>query len=385
MIISHIRLKNWRNFRTVDHDLGYRMFLFGANASGKSNLLDAFRFLRDIARPDGGGLQNAINLRGGISKIRCLAARADPKVELEVHLADEPGSAPTWQYLLSLKQEPRGYRGTVVAREVVRHAGNPQPLLERPDKNDERDRKRLMQTHLEQIGANQDFRDIADFLASISYMHLVPQMLRHPETVRRPSGDDPFGANFLERLARTPEGRRTRMLKRIEVALQSTVPQLQNLSFKTDPMGAPHLEAIYKHWRPDAGRQSEEEFSDGTLRLIGLLWSLLEQKTLLLLEEPELSLHSAVVTRLPGLFWRTLGKSHVQVLISTHSGEMVSDQSVGPAEVILLEPHAEGTKTTLASDLGDVNSMIEDGMPLGEAVIPRTAPEHVNQLNLFHE
>ncbi|MBW2741826.1 MAG: AAA family ATPase [Deltaproteobacteria bacterium] len=91
MIISHIKMKNWRNFRNVDTPLGRRMFLVGANASGKSNFLDALRFLRDIAKTEGGGLQRAVSERGGISKIRCLAARKEPQVEIEIHLAESHG------------------------------------------------------------------------------------------------------------------------------------------------------------------------------------------------------------------------------------------------------------------------------------------------------
>ncbi|MBC2694921.1 MAG: AAA family ATPase [Desulfobacteraceae bacterium] len=79
MIISQIKMKNWRNFRNVDTPLGRRMFLVGANALGKSNFLDALRFLRDIAKTEGGGLQRAVSERGGISKIRCLAARKEPQ------------------------------------------------------------------------------------------------------------------------------------------------------------------------------------------------------------------------------------------------------------------------------------------------------------------
>ncbi|MBF2753804.1 MAG: AAA family ATPase, partial [Gammaproteobacteria bacterium AqS3] len=54
MYISRVQLKNWRNFVEVDVPLCPRQFLVGPNASGKSNFLDVFRFLHDIANPDGG-------------------------------------------------------------------------------------------------------------------------------------------------------------------------------------------------------------------------------------------------------------------------------------------------------------------------------------------
>ena len=91
MIVSHLHIKNWRNFQRVDVELRERQFIVGANASGKSNLLDVFRFLRDIAKTEGGGLQKAVKDRGGISKIRSLAARRDPEIAIEVHLAEASG------------------------------------------------------------------------------------------------------------------------------------------------------------------------------------------------------------------------------------------------------------------------------------------------------
>lgn len=53
VIISRIVLKNWRNFRSIDIRLTERVFIVGPNAAGKPNLLDAVRFLRDIAKPGG--------------------------------------------------------------------------------------------------------------------------------------------------------------------------------------------------------------------------------------------------------------------------------------------------------------------------------------------
>ena len=91
MIINRLIAKNWRNFQQIDVRLSERQFIIGANASGKSNLLDLFRFLRDIVKAEGGGFQKAVKDRGGISKIRSLAARRDPEVTIEIHLADDAG------------------------------------------------------------------------------------------------------------------------------------------------------------------------------------------------------------------------------------------------------------------------------------------------------
>src|SRR6476620_9884998 len=108
MIISRLGLRNWRNFRSADLALTQRVFIVGPNASGKSNLLDSIRFLRDVAKP-GGGLQRAISQRGGLSKIRCLAARREPDVEIEVGLS-EPDSDLLWRYKIGIRQQVRGYR-----------------------------------------------------------------------------------------------------------------------------------------------------------------------------------------------------------------------------------------------------------------------------------
>ena len=118
MIVSHIKLKNWRNFRSVEVPLGRRMFLVGPNASGKSNFLDAMRFLRDIAKSEGGGLQKAVSERSGISKIRCMATRKEPQVEIEVHLAESQGQKPVWKYGVGIKQETRGLRQPFVFYET---------------------------------------------------------------------------------------------------------------------------------------------------------------------------------------------------------------------------------------------------------------------------
>lgn len=381
MIISRIRLKNWRNFRSVDVALSDRVFLVGPNACGKSNFLDALRFLRDLAS-DGGGLQKAIRDRGGLSKIRCLSARWYPDVEIEVYLSENELVQPTWSYSVGIKQRKGGQNEPVLSYERVCKKG--QQLINRPDPADEKDSLRLTQTYLEQINANAEFREISNFFESILYLHLVPQLLRHPDAFSGPSiQGDPFGRSFLERVIKTPEKTRRSRLKKIEDALKIAVPQLKQLTDVKDEMGIPHLEAVYEHWRPGAGKQREDQFSDGTLRLIGLLWSLLESDSLLLLEEPELSLNSSIIAKLRALIFRLQKTKKRQVIMTTHSGDLLSDASIAGEEVLLMTPTAEGTQVEDASSIEEIRILLEGGLTIADAVLPLTTPAQVEKLSLF--
>lgn len=383
MIVIHLNVKNWRNFRSVDVDLRERQFIVGPNASGKSNFLDVFRFLRDIAKTEGGGLQKAIKDRGGVPKVRSLAARKDPEIAIDISLAEGVGQPVVWRYALGIRQDPRGRRLPLVAYERVWH-GETQ-VLDRPHLDDERDPQQLTQTYLEQIGANADFREVARFLQAITYLHLVPQLLRHADQIQgRIIEDDPFGQAFLERIAKSTEKRQKSRLRIIEDALQIAVPQLQQLRFVRDKdSGRPHLEALYSHWRPNAGWQREDQFSDGTLRLIGLLWSLLEEDSMLLLEEPEQSLNAAIVAQLAPVIHRVQKRRRRQVLISTHSDDLLSERGIDGREVLMLTPAAEGTEVQVAAEVADVRALLEAGFSAGEAVLPRSNPARAEQLSFI--
>lgn len=379
MIISHIELYSWKNFRKANADLAERMFLVGPNASGKSNFLDALRFLRDLAVP-GGGFQRAVGERGGVSKIRCLAARQDPDVGITVTLSN--GGGVEWKYEIKFGQETSGYRRPILKREVVYKNG--ECILERPDDDDKKDTDRLTQTALEQIIQNARFREIAQFFEKISYFHLVPQIIRGSRDWAALSKQaEAYGYNFLERVAKTPEKTRDARLRRILKALQVAVPQLENLALKNDENGVPHLIGSYTHWRQKPAKQNEESFSDGTLRLLGLLWALQEGDGLLLLEEPELSLHSGVVRRLPGLLYRLQREKRRQIFLSTHSFEMLSDPGIQGTEILLLTPDQEGTQVKSAAADPEIRAILEAGLSPADVVIPHTEPKTLNQLEMF--
>jgi len=382
MLITQLRLKNWRNFKQVNIPLRSRTYVIGANATGKSNLLDVFRFLRDLCKPAGGGLQQAVEERGGLTKLRCLQARTDNEIEIHVAIADDADSDPVWEYTLAFKAEVRGLRRVLITREVVKNEGR--VVIARPDKDDDADSLRLTQTAIEQINANSGFRAIAEFFRETTYLHLVPQLLKHTEIGARVVEGDPFGQGLLQRIAKTPQKTRDARLRRIQQSLEKAVPQFSQLRFEQDKItGLPHLMASYQHWRTHGAWQREDQFSDGTLRLLGLLWMLQESNSLLLLEEPELSLNDAIVTHIPLMIDRVLRKQKAfgrQVIITTHSEALLRNPIDGRA-IVLLQPASDGTQARLADD--KELQLMSHGLSPADVLLPKTRPQGIDQLGLF--
>jgi predicted ATPase len=363
MRLSFLRLKNWRNFSHEAVELQERVFVVGPNASGKSNFLDAFRFLHDVAAPEG-GLQRAVADRDGVGTLRFLGAAADAEIVLHVALDEDDGGS--WGYELAFNAE--GDAAPVLTREVVSLNGS--VLISRPDDDDLIDTRRLRQTSLEQVAANRGFRPVADFLSQISYLHLTPELMRDRDRLRPRSGD-PLGSDLLDRVVRTPPAVLQQRMIRIKAILSAALPQLESVGVESVADRAPHLWMRFKNWRPTATAQNERQLSDGTLRLFGFLWAVFEGDGPLLLEEPELSLHPGVVRHLVTL---ARVESARQMIISTHSLDLLADEGIAPEEVLLLEPTSEGTKLSLASDDAQIRALLEGGLPLADAVMPSTAP-----------
>ena len=380
MRVTRLTLRNWRTFKNLDVHLGQRLIVVGPNASGKSNLLDSIRFLRDLAR-DGGGLQSAMRLRGGLSRVRCLFARNNNKglVEITVVLGDDDDPQ-QWTYSVSFKGEKGGFNRAIVAREVVKRGDT--TLIDRPDEADNADPERLIQTALEQISVNREFRQIADFFSETRYLHLVPQIIRDTSRAGEVR-DDPFGGDFIARMNRVPAKTRDAWLRRITASLRIAVPQFESLKVVVDAAGRPHLESRYTNWRVKGSRQDEGDFSDGTLRLIGLLWSLVEvgrRGAPVLLEEPELSLHPAVVSLLPRVLASSQRGNGPQILLTTHSPDLLEDEGVRPDEVLELDPTPDGTVGTTLDQVPDVMELIHSGLSLADIVRARSAPAGIERL-----
>ena len=379
MQFSRIRLENWRNFGDVDVPVATRVFLVGANASGKSNFLDALRFLRELVIP-GGGFQKAVQDRGGVSTIRNLAARQSSDIALEVRIGEDEHQI--WRYRIVFNQLGRR---PVLREEKIWNSAD-KIVLDRPDESDNEDTARLGQTHLEQVFANKDFRSISEFFRSTRYFHIVPQLVREPERTAAGYRNDPFGSDFLELVASTDKRSQGPRLQRIQKVLRNVVPQLDEIELWRDERGIPHLRGKYRHWRPQGAWQTEREFSDGTLRFIGFLWALQDGEGPLMLEEPELSLHPALVNLLPPLMvgiQRDRRKASRQIILSTHSPELLAGEGIGADEILLVTHSPNGSTIILGANRHEIVAELEAGLSMADVALPRTRPPALEQLLLW--
>ncbi|MDO5052725.1 MAG: AAA family ATPase [Pseudoclavibacter sp.] len=347
MRITSVEASNWRNFTTLEFDLRTRLFIVGPNAAGKSNLLDLFRFLGDVAAP-GGGLAAAIERRGGLGRVRSLFARnhRGGRLVVDVRLQDEEHA---WRYLLAIKGEGRGRNRPLVDEEIVERDG--ERILQRPDREDERDPERLTQTHLEQITANQPFRAVAEHFARTRCFPVVPQIVRGAGSAG--AAFAPFGGDLAPRIDEAPVGTRRVRLRRVEAALRSAVPGFESLAGRT-------------------------ELSGGTRRLAGLLWALVsfpENGGVLLLEEPELSLAPSIVRTLPAVLATAQRDRGRQVLLSTHALELLDDEGVHAEEILVLRVAGDGTASELLSGIEEAVPQLEAELPASEIVRGLVSPE----------
>lgn len=375
MRFRRLCLKNWKNFREVDIAVHDRMFLVGANGSGKSNLLDAFRFLRDLALP--GGLNAAVARRKGVDAIRCLAAPKDADVGIEVEVEAEDGGS-RWRYALSFGQDAQS-RPCVRAEHVSRDG---RAVLDRPDSDDRSNPVFTQQTHLEQVSRSVAFHCLQELFASIRHADLVPQVVREPDgTVG--SFHHRYGGRFVQDIARTPADERDFILNRIEKALRIAIPYFESLGLVNDSTRVPHLVARSVHWRETDALQAEDQLSDGTLRLIGLFWAAMKSAGPLLVEEPELFLHPDVVRMLAQAMDSAQRGSRRQLFMSTHSPNLMWDEEISLEETLLLLTDGKAAHAVAADSVEQVRLLVEGGSSIAEAVIPCTQPRGTWRLALF--
>ena len=417
--LTHIAITNWRNFAHIEFDLASRLFVVGPNSSGKTNLLAALRFLSDIARR---GLVAASEDLGGPE--RYFHAGADSasfavKVEVnaqqityvlslrKVRVIDDfsigrirlhPSSKGIPEDLLEADQ-PRILQPMVEARprsssweEIARL-----PVAEPPSESEEDAETQFPVmdcAFVEGENLTIDGEDVTgipgtkrvtgsalsirNILSGVRYIHPNPKKMLE----RADRYDPDNGTGFFQHAGRFSDQQLDAVVDRIRPIIASVVPEIPNLSYQRMGLGT---ELVFYSDTPvhgASGIYSHEQFSEGTLRLLGLLFDLAtlpRDTSVVLIEEPEIFLQASVVRSLPSLLAEVAMNRDVQMIISTHSPELIDSELVLPSQVLVLRSENGETTGELLSQSNDprIKAVVSAGLPKSQgidAVTGRTIP-----------
>lgn len=354
--LETIEIENFKSIRHQSLELSNLNVFIGGNGSGKSNLIETFRFLREIAS----GRLAAYSLERGADNLLYFGRRVSKSIRLKVVFGEQTASN-GYQVRLS----PTDEDSLVVADEVVYFQDRTR--FNRPFEKmiSQGSREAVVGTTKDRIAAyvKRDldryvvyhFHDTSD---SAAVKQAGP--VDDNRILRADAGNL---AAFLYALQQThPDG-----FRNIEDTIRQVAPFFDGFNLAPSRLNA---ERIRLEWRE---RGSEGYFnamalSDGTLRFICLATLLLQptMPALVLIDEPELGLHPAAIGLLAALLRYAAGRT--QVVVSTQSVTLVNQLS--PEEVWTVE-RRDGA--TVFEHLGsrDLSAWLEtfegcEGFGLGE-------------------
>ena len=372
MKLTHFAAANWCNFAHIEFDMSSRVFIVGPNSSGKSNLLGALRFLSDIARY---GLAAATEDLGGLD--RYVHSGADSASFVATF--DDAGSSV--EYVLKLQRSASDGEG--LTREGGANEASTllpeDPLSGNPSWRVLSVRETVIVNDRDELeGENDGQSKLRQILAGIRYIHPNPKKMLE----RADRYDPDHGTGFFQYAGRFSDQQLNAALDRIRPIMAAAVPEVPNLSYLRMGLGT---EVVFYSDIPERGARgvySHEQFSEGTLRLLGMLFGLAtlpRTTSIVLIEEPEAFLQASVV-RSMSTFLAEVAMTHdVQMVISTHSPELIDSELVLPSQVLVLRPEDGETVGELLSQSNDprIHAVISAGLPKSEAidaVVGRTIP-----------
>ena len=419
MKLTHIAITNWRNFAHIEFDLSSRLFVVGPNSSGKTNLLAALRFLSDIARR---GLVAASEDLGGPERyFHTGADSASFAVTVEVNAQQityvlslrkvrviddfsigrirlHPSSKGIPEELLKADQ-PRILHPMVEARprsssweEIARL-----PVAEPPSESEEDAETQFPVmdcAFVEGENLTIDGEDVTgipgtkrvtgsalsirNILSGVRYIHPNPKKMLE----RADRYDPDNGTGFFQHAGRFSDQQLDAVVDRIRPIMAAAVPEVPNLSYLRMGLGTEVVFYSDTPVRGASGVYSHEQFSEGTLRLLGLLFDLAtlpRDTSVVLIEEPETFLQASVVRSLPSLLAEVAMNRDVQMVISTHSPELIDSELVLPSQVLMLRSENGETTGQLLSESNDprIKAVVSAGLPKTQgidAVNGRTIP-----------
>ena len=406
MTITKIRISNFKSFDDQCIALNDFNLLVGSNASGKSNLVQAFQFLRDIVTH---GLEDAISLQGGVEYLRNVKiANTRPlsfHVVVQPHMIIHPvslgngqGTNPvrqvqihTFDYEFSLRFHKRGsgytveqdrmtltYEDSVSDDEkltdsakltIENSAGKLRISSTSPDRGPlSAFRDQTIQIPKKTLLIEAPFAYIAyagailNWVQEIGIYDFDPKLSKRAIPIAGRSGLEMDGSNLaivLNNVISDKEKRRSFLN-----LFRDLLPFIDSIDVER---GANR--SIFFKLREKYSKDDLPSFliSDGTVNIITLLIALyFQQKPFAIIEEPERNIHPYLISKLMDMFREA--SQQKQILATTHNPEMVK-----PADwenLLLVTRDKEGfSQITRPADSDQVRIFLKNEIGIDELFV----------------
>jgi predicted ATPase len=356
-MLKRIRLKDFKSFVNEEVEVAPLTLLVGANASGKSNFLDALRFLQGISfdlslsevlngeprsRPDAWP-----GLRGRAEE----AARLGTEAFTLETTWPAPGIAEI-QYRITCRTSPN----LRIEEESFREAGE-----ERVISREGRVRSIMKNGDFKVSPGSIYFDEItrlSDPFRRLQFLGINPKEMRGYGRRDELLGED--GKNLSGVLARLCDDSEEKQVL-IDWLTEFCAPEVEGIEF----LEVKELGDVMAVFVEKGGKRiSARSISDGTLHFLGTLLALrtAEPGSVILIEEIEAGLHPTRIRLLVEYLEMVTRELEVQVIATTHSPvllQWLSDESLRNAIVFGRVPDHEGTIMRRLGDLQYFNEVVE--------------------------
>jgi predicted ATPase len=391
-MIQNIGINNFKSFGddTLLPLVPFSVFV-GPNAAGKSNLVDAFRFVQDCL---GEGIGPAVTRRYGWANLRCRRRRStsvsftfsgvslDDTLRLKVGKKELTFSHPCFSYSFTFAHQDDDYAVTAESARLSAcpmekdQTGEQQEIsaferttdkihvVETVEENEKREQEiDVVEANRGRLFTAATFSSLAGLVISNEialwrFYDPDPRLARTPSLAQSVVSVSETGdtlALVLHQLRRGQPGDGNGLRQKFLDIVQVIVPGFED--WETEQLADGRI-AFKVRERGLRGTLPSLAVSDGTVRLLAILaalfWSQLPPSTIFI-EEPERSLHPAVMGQLAALMREA--SSQTQVIVTTHSPDFV--RHCEPGEVYLLDKVDGCTQVVQASSIEQIEGFLK--------------------------
>ncbi|EKF9565612.1 AAA family ATPase [Vibrio cholerae] len=397
-MLTQIQIKKFKSYQDQVLHLSPLTLMIGANASGKSNALEAFRFLAWLAQGQKlSVLKHRVDdseqiLRGQVKDLGYLGAQAfslgcmtddavwnhfEVEISLrddELHISQESISSPKESFpLYKIAQSSSGL-GTDVRIAYNNFArGGKKPQV--PGTDQITVLSQLVSSAMFESGHKKAQKEIPmvteqfqKLLSNTLFLDPVPALMRgdsFPERSLR--GDCANLSGVLYTLWKEES------MRAVIVDFIKSLPEqdVKDISFFEDRRGQVSLELV-ESFGDEERTWSVELLSDGTLRVLAIAAALLSapEGSTVVIEEVDNGVHPSRAKQLLSTMREQAEKRNVRLLLSTHNPALMDalpDSALGDVVFCYRNPKSGDSELMRLSDLNDYPGLVAQG-PLGELV-----------------